>query len=210
MRMPVLVVTMSVISFSVGIAHAQNKPAPEPIFTTTPPVADRIVAEDEYHFTVRNYSPPVEVKLVRRQDASYDSPEMAAIAGISAMVAGDFDWFRSTWDKASLAVLEARDKAMNQDQDFWVRTWERAFRNRQVQLTSRIETGEYVLIAYRLVAQLRAADDKAEGDIELVTVLKADNGRWLATQDLSQDPVLAYWKTPDVRPKRMIRSVPRN
>lgn len=198
---------MLVVAGSVHVALAQSKPAPPPVFSTTPPTTNKVVSEEQYYFSLRHYSPPVDVKVVPREKASYDSPEMAAIAAISAMVTGDYDWFRSTWDKASLALMDARDKAENQTPEFWVKAWDEAFRNRMIQLTARIDSGDYVMIVYRLVGQPDAASPAkpAGADVELITVLKPDNGKWVATQALSQDPVLLYWKTPGTRLKRMVR-----
>ena len=198
MRLTRSIFAAALIALPIVAALAQS---PASVFPTAPGVLSKIVAEDEYQFLVREYKPAIEVKPVRREDASYDTPEMAAIAGISAMVARDFDWFRSTWDKPSQTILAERDAQMKQDASFWIATWERGFANRRIELTARIETGVYVLIAYRLVAE-------TEKPIELTIVLKSTGGRWLATQELSQDPVLAYWRTPEVRPKRVVRPAP--
>ena len=196
MRTSILVITCLVSLYS-GAGLAQSKVHP-PGFEMTRPVLNKVVVENEYQFLVREYTPPVQVKVVRREDASYASPEMSAIAGISAMVGRDFGWFRSTWDQASQTAMAERDAQMNQDAAFWIRSWERTFANRHVELTTRIETGDYVLIAYRVVSE-------TEKPVELVAAFKSVNGSWLATQELSQDPVLLYWKTPDVRPRRVVR-----
>jgi hypothetical protein len=198
-----------VISLWSSSVRAQASAPPPPIFPTAPPGLNKIVVEDEYQFLVRQYNPSVDVKRVRRDAASYDSPEAAAIAGISAMGSGDVDWYRSTWDDASRAVLEQRDKEMKQDREFWVKAWEKAFTGRRVELTARIETGAYVMIAYRLVPDGAVAVPAKAGDaVDLVVALKLQNGKWMATQELASDPVLAYWKTPDVRPKRVVRAAP--
>lgn len=190
-----------------SVTSAQRKNSPEPLFTTTPPIAKKVVVEDQYHFTIRQYSPAVKVKLITRDKASYDSPEAAAISAISAMASKDFEWFRSTWDRSSIEIMDKQDKALNHSAEFWVGAWGKAFENRKVELTARIETGDYILIAYKLVKEFAHSDppDTSGKEIELVTVLKFQEGKWLATQELSQDPVLLYWKTPEVRPKRIVR-----
>lgn len=182
-------------------AAAQH--ATEPMFRTEAPVQQKVVAEYQYFFTVSRYSSPVPVAITTRDKASYASPEQATMALVSAMATQDFEWFRSVWDAASVKVLEERDKTTNQDAAFWKNAWARGFANTRVELTTRIETGEYVLIAYRLVPANATTREGAA--TELVTALKADKGRWFATQELADDPVLAYWKTPDIRFKRTIR-----
>ena len=182
-------------------AAAQD--APEPVFRTDAPIQQKVVAEYQYFFTVNRYTSPVPVTITSREKASYSSPERATVALISAMATQDYEWFRSVWDATSTKVLEERDRQANQDAAFWKSAWARGFAAARVELTTRIETGDYVLIAYRLVP-LNAPGPQAD-NLELITALKADKGRWFATQELAGDPVLSHWKTPDVRVKRTIR-----
>jgi hypothetical protein len=192
--------------FGGSVIRAQKEPAPPPVFPAGPPTSGSVIVENEYRFTVRQYTPPVDVVVVPRAKATDDNPEAAAIAGISAMASQDFDWFRSTWDRASVAILEARDKEMKQDAAFWTKAWQRAFAGKKIQLVSRIDTGGYVIIAYRVLGSAAPGSSKAENaDIELSTVLKRDGDRWVATQELTQDPVLVYRKNPDARPRRVVR-----
>lgn len=171
-----------------------------PIFPATAPETQRIVVEDSYFFQVRTFTPAVKVKYITRAAASYRTPEDAAIARISALVATDFAWFRSGWTEQAQAVLEAQDKLTGQTPTFWVNLWQRIFANRQIELTHRIETGEYVLIAYRIIGA-------GEGgkDVEMIDALKKDKDRWLGTQEISGDPVLSYWRTPEKPIKRIVR-----
>lgn len=207
MKPTLALIAVFALLMSFDIALAQIKAPPAPIFPTTAPTLSKVVVENEYQFSSRQYSPPVNVQVVRRDTATYDAPESAAIAGISAMAAGDFDWFRSTWDEASRTALETRDRQMKQDPAFWVKTWRGAFADRRIELTARIDTGEYVLIAYRLVPRNAAsAAPNGTAPVELLVALKSDNGKWMATQELAADPVLVYWKTPDVKARRVIRA----
>jgi hypothetical protein len=185
-----------------GSTYAQSPNASASAFATGDPIEQKVIAEDQYYFTVKQYTQPVPVSLTTRERAAYDTPEQATMALISAMASQDFDWFRSVWDPAGIKALEERDKKANHDPSFWKHTWARAFANKRVELTTRIETGDYVIIAYRVIA----IDVSQPADaMELTTPLKRENGRWFATQELAEDPVLAYWKTPNVRPRRTMR-----
>jgi hypothetical protein len=44
--------------------------------------------------------------------------------------------------------------------------------------------------------------------VELIVALKSTDGKWMATQELAADPVLVNWKTPDARPRRVVRVAP--
>jgi hypothetical protein len=186
---------------SAGICAANAQPPGHGAYTMTPAVTQRIVAEVEYPFVVTRYDPPVQVQVTRREESSRATPELAAIAQISAMASQDFAWFRSSWDPPSLSVMDRQDKEQGHDAAFWTGAWAKAFKGTRVELTTRIESGEFVLIAYRLVPPANAAT----GPFDLVTVLKSLDREWVATQELADDPVLLYWKTPNIRPKRTAR-----
>jgi hypothetical protein len=195
-----------VAAAAVSAAAAQSHSLRAPLFPTSEPVANRIVVEEEYGFSVRRYTPAVELKPVPRGSANYETPEATTIAMLSAMATRDLDWFRSLWDAESARLMEEKDKQQGHDAAFWTSTWDKAFRNRRITITTRIDTGKYVLIGYELNSL--SADGQATADvIQLDVPLKQVDGRWLGTQELSNDPVLLYWKTPTVRPHRVIRGV---
>jgi hypothetical protein len=182
---------------------AQTRLNAEPMFRTAAPIVKKIVVEDEFGFALRTYDPPVDFAAVDRSAAKADTPEATTMAILSAMSRGDVPWFRSLWDAESANVLAADDKKHGRDDAFWIATWTRLLRDRRIVLTNRVESGDYVLVAYDLIPS--QANHKPEDVIHLETPLKLQNGRWLATQELASDPVLLYWKTPDVRPKRFVR-----
>jgi hypothetical protein len=198
---------MLLAAFALGLSaptavggQTPNSAAP---FPTAPPVVKKIVVEDEYGFALRRYDPPVEVTPVERSAAKDDTPEATTIAILSAMSRGDVAWFRSLWDPQSASILAADDQKYGRNDASWTAAWERLLRDRRVTLTNRIETGDYVLIAYDVIPL--QPNYKPEDVVQLETPLKLHNGRWLATQELAGDPVLQYWKTPDVRPRRVVR-----
>ena len=190
-----------VLSASTSV-DAQTNTA-EPPFRTAPPEVKKIIVEDEYGFALRRYDPPVEFTVIERGAARSDTPEATTIAILSAMSRGDVPWFRSLWDEESASMLAADDKKHGRTDASWIAAWARLLTDRRIVLTNRIESGDYVLIAYDLVPL--QANHKPEDIIRLETPLKLQNGRWLATQELASDPVLQYWKTPDVRPRRLVR-----
>ena len=203
MRSTTLLAAFALVLSPTTFVGAQTRMNAEPTFPTAPPVVKKIVVEAEYGFALRRYEPPVDVTAVDRNAAKDDTPEATTIAILSAMSRGDVPWFRSLWDAESARILAADDAKHGRDDAFWTTTWARVLRDRRIVLTNRIESGEYVLIAYDLIPL--QANHKPEDVIHLETPLKLQNGRWLASQELSSDPVLQYWKTPDVRPRRVVR-----
>jgi hypothetical protein len=195
--------TFVLVLSATTLVSAQTPSSAEPAFRTAAPVVRKIVVEAEYGFALRRYEPPVDVAVVDRNQAKDDTPEATTIAMLSAMSRGDVPWFRSLWDTESARILAADDKTHGRDDASWTAIWARLLRDRRIVLTNRIDSGEYVLIAYDLIPL--QANHKPEEVIHLETPLKLQNGRWLATQELSSDPVLQFWKTPDVRPRRFVR-----
>lgn len=188
----------------VSSAVLAQAPPPPVSYPTASPAVQNLVVEEKYYYTVAPYEPAVVVPPVSRTEATYRTPEEATIASISAMRTLDFDWFREVWEPASRRVLEERDRSTGQTPQFWKEAWQRAFsKYPRVELAHRIRTDEYVLISYRLVNPSNPAES-----LEMTAVLKRQDGRWFMTQDLADDPVLAYWSKPGSRLERTARQVP--
>src|SRR5215216_2015915 len=155
MKVKILILASAILGLAVLSFGQQKSPSGTggTVFKTTAPKIEQVVAEDAYYFKISQYTPPVNVKLLKPDEASYDAPESAAISGISAMASKDFSWYRQTWTQASQRMMEDRDKSLNRAQSFWVELWEKTFKNKRIELTHRIETGDYVLIVYRLVTE---------------------------------------------------------
>lgn len=175
--------------------------APKSIFPASASELKKIVTEDTYFFKVQTFTPNVRVKFVNRKDASYSTPEASTIARVSAMAASDFQWFRETWTELGKAQIDDANRLNNRPPEFWSNVWSKTLMGKSFELTHRIETGEYVLIAYRAIGA--GAGGK---DLELVQVMKKEGDRWLATQDLARDPILNYWRKPDEPIKRVMRT----
>lgn len=175
---------------------------PEPIFNVSPPQRGQVIVEHVYEYKVLRYSPPVRIKLIKeRKQTSYETPEETVIAHFSSMFAKDYDWFLEGWTKEAQRKMEAQDKASKRSPDFWVKTWDKVLKQRQVQFVTRIETGNYVIIAYKLVAT-----SGSQPDFESTVVVKqVPDGRWLKTYELAADPVPLYWQKPDSRVRKRIR-----
>ncbi len=191
---------LTVVLAAAGSGSAQ--PMPTNKYPTTAPVVSKVVVEETYYFARRDYQPPVPVVNIG-QTASYDTPEATVIASISAMRTKNFAWFRTLWDKASQQTMEQTDKQLGQTPEFWQNAWVKGFKDRPVvELTSRIDSGKYVIVAYRLVGA-----DPTVKTLELQTTLKKQGDRWYLTQEAAADPVLAGWRQPETRQQRVAREL---
>lgn len=172
------------------IAHS-NAETPTPIFPTTTPEMKKVIVEEAYYFWQMKYDPQVKLKLLTsRSESSYETPEEALIAILSAMYLQDHDWWLHSWTQAAIDFRIAEDKRQNQSPADWRQIWDKLLKDKQAVLTHRIETSKYVILGYNLV-------DAANNIVESNLVFTLENGKWLATNDLASDPVKWGWRKPE-------------
>jgi hypothetical protein len=169
------------------------------LFPTTPKEKAVVTEEVQYIFTVSRYRRPVVVEPIAREDASYDKPERTAISVISAMAAGDHEWWLSAWSEGARAALVSRDAAE------WAAELRQSLAGRVVTLTHRIETGPYVIIAYLAEPEPVEGQPVPAKVWPHVIVTRQYDDRWLATDELDGDPVVTYWARPGARHRRIER-----
>lgn len=195
MHMKSMKIILAVLLTLPVIAEAQTYP-------TTPAVIGKVLVESTYYFARRDYQPPVQVPNVSTT-ASFDTPEATTIASISAMGRKDFEAFRSMWDESSRQLMEAKDRELGHTRETWTAAWDRLFANgARTELVSRIDSGDYVIIAYRIVDP-----DPAVKPFEMQAVLKAQGRRWFMTQEMSADPVFSAWRRPEEKVQRVGRQL---
>jgi hypothetical protein len=190
-----------------GLEKTLAAEVPAAVHKTTPPKKQQIVTENLYFFTVRSYDPPVKVTPIRQQaESSYHTPEEAVLSLLSAMFRKDYEgWFLS-WNELSRKEMQESDRTAKRSPSFWIQKWEENLQGKTAELVSRVETGQYVIVEYRLVP-LKATASPTQGFVGKIA-LKAEQGKWLATQELSSDPVFLNWKNPQQKMQFLIRDVP--
>jgi len=159
-----------------------------PRVSTTPPEPRTLTLLDHYDYREMRYDPPYLIDAgVPKAEARYDRPEYVVLARISAMLAGDYDWWLQNWDPESREFI-ARKNAENGDTpESWVTLWKDRLRFMRFKLVRRIESGPYVIVTYHLVTP-KGAD--AGNGLEMPIVLHRVGERWYATQALHKDPFL--------------------
>lgn len=166
----------------------------EPAATrSTPPphaVHKALIVETVYPYSVAALQPALVVQPLTRSAASFDRPEDAMVAHFSAMLAGDFEWFMSTWTAPSQALMRSRDQQRARKPAYWTGLWSKVYAGRRIELLNRIDYGEYVLIEYGLYAP----GEQSPGFRDTVATVK-ENGRWKLTQELAREPILANWNS---------------
>jgi hypothetical protein len=173
---------------------SKDKPVagvPRPIYPTTPPEDKKFTFEKIFNYRVMKYSPPVVIQRMTRDTASNATPEQALAAQVSAMLAGDYDWWLSSWDAASQKFHRERDLQMKRAPADWRILWDRVLRGQQVRLVERAVTGPlgpYVMLLY----ELHDADGKVT--LKSTFVSREEAGRWVATLDLSEDPFFQHYQ----------------
>lgn len=186
-----------------GHVYSEDK-LPTPIYPTTTPVIKKVIVEEAYYYRIMEYNPPVKIKLhSKKSSSSYKTPEEAAISFLSALFAADYNWSRDSWDSQALRI-SVEEFGMKDDPEFWEKKWEEYYKDKEVELTHRVETGKYVIIGYRLIDKSKQNNTSTD---QSKLIFKYENGRWVATQDLAKDPISHSWGNPERKIERMKRNV---
>ena len=176
---------------------------PAPIFPTTEKEKVEIVKEEVYEFRSMWYSPRISlIPLVNQQRFSNSDPEGAVLSRYHAMLTGDYDKWISSWDSFSRKRL-LKKKRTPEDRK---KIWEKGFKDKEIFLTSRIESGRYVIIGIQILktnaGEIGIGDPRStESRImnEIPAVVKEVDGKWFCTNELALqrpgDPVLGFWST---------------
>lgn len=187
------------------IGATEERPAS--VYKTTPPKKQQIITENFYFFTVRSYDPPIKITPIHQQaESSYSTPEEAVLSLLSAMLRKDYESWLLSWNETSRKEMQESDRTAKRSPRFWTQKWEENLQGKTAELVARVETGQYVIIEYRLVP-LKTVAPPTEGFVGKIA-LKAEQGKWLATQELSSDPVFLNWKNPQQKMQFLIRDAP--
>jgi hypothetical protein len=98
-------------------------------------------------------------------------PDAQLVSMLSAMRAGDFDWWVGTWDAATQAELRA---GIAQQQTF--NEWRALFSDNEIRLGRWIEIQQFVLVSYFVRPRARPAAQH-----EVFVTFALDKGFWRAT-----------------------------
>lgn len=151
-----------------------------------------------YQYRERVYSPPVKVIFLDRDPKTYSGPEAVLVSQLSAMRNLDFDWYLSTWDNVSKNKILEQEKVKGKSRSLMLKQWKDDFNTKEVILLRWIETGEYVVVTYKILS----AGGKER---EIPTVFRLSDGHWTATLELENDPVLLYFGDKKTRIEKVVR-----
>ena len=174
--------------------HLKDRPyafdLPKPSYPSSDRVQREFVVEYLYDYAFSAYTPAVSLPVITADKYERDTPEHAVVALFAAMRSGDYDNWVKGWDQTGQKQLEADAKNQKQDASFWRKLWTEAFTGtKDVKLIDRIETqSQYVILDVSLTGTNLT---------HVPTVLKRVGNDWLATNDLSVNPIL-YQLRPDL------------
>jgi len=182
--------SICMICFLTGSAHGVQ--LPKPIFPTTKPVKKKLV--ESYTYSVMDYRPPVKIKvLTNREDASYDTPEQAVIAQLSAMQNLNFEWYFSGWTRDSQDHMETVIfKSPNVSPEQMLLAWKKSLVGARFEMTRRVDYWRYVIIETKIIRSQNGNKVSVNS-----IVLELENGKWKFSQSLKSNPVFQWWNNED-------------
>lgn len=172
---------------------------------TKKPIRGTIVEENIYLFETRVYWPAVDVSKASKKLLEVGiTPEATVVLYLAAMFDGDYHTAMSCWELASRTIMEREDSVLNRTPSWWQEIWKEKMDGKKAELVTRIESGNYIMIEYRLISM----SDREEADYYSTLALKySDEGKWMLTQELAADPVYIYWKTPGKIRRKLVRGI---
>jgi len=185
-RRILLLAVISAIAFSVVNAGETPHRWIDPGYKTADPTENTLTEVVTYRYRESVLDPAVVFSPVAKETASYETPEHAMIARLSAMTQQNYDWWLETWDAAAQKQIAADNKKNKWDQEHWKAQWT-LFKVAKVEIVRRIETEQCTVLTYRLIGK----DGGGKNSFELLTVFKKDGNKWLATRDLKNSDLLA-------------------
>jgi hypothetical protein len=156
-----------------------------------------------YTYEERQLTPSYSIEPLPATVWNFASPESAMIARASAMKQLDYENWLATWDQSSQAEMQQRARQNNRELSDIVDQWRGILEVGRMVMVRRIQTGQYVILTYRVV------DDSGRdiGQIELPSVFHLVKDRWLGSQELSSDILLleSPWVTGTQHVERTLR-----
>ncbi|RXH58432.1 hypothetical protein [Granulicella sibirica] len=159
----------------------------KPSYPTTERKQNQFTVEFVYRFFEQAYSPAVPIHVQPKSASLSDTPEHVLVAQISAATAMDYETWLATWDTKSQQLFHDDAVTYKHDPAFWKRLWQRAYQGREITLVKRLETGQYVILEYRI------GPPPAPGkpDQLLPGIFKLEGERWVSTRALDDSGVFA-------------------
>jgi hypothetical protein len=171
-----------------GSAHGADPKGVERFRTLT--------VETVYPFKQFDFDPPLQVLSADGAPAPSDGDTPLGVlrSHFAAMRKGDVDAFLLTWNRAAREQLAQAQLSGEAERTAAVARWRSVLGGRDVSLDTRVEFGNYVLLAYSV------RDGRSAKVIFKDTVAFArEQGQWKLTQALAKSPVLNSWNTPGGR-----------
>lgn len=175
-----LVSFVVVAAAALAVAHAEEG-YPSPIFPLEKVEPKELVIEHVYSYLVQYYRQPLKVRMVRKGEARFDSPEEAFVALTSAMKSIDIPWANECWDSESRRKLEKylEDPVMAQTVK---QGWKELFADADFYLLRRVDRSGGVFLDY-------SARKPNGSEFRNTMNFRVENGKWKATNLFNRDPV---------------------
>lgn len=194
--MAVLLLTISLLS------AAPNQEWLTPAYPAQPSEQYTVTLKYSYTYEERQFASWYSLEALPKNQWAFTSPESAMIARGAAMRQMDYEGWLATWDASSKTLMEQRAKEHHQELSAVVDQWKDILEIGKMTMVRRIQTGQYVILTYRIVDEA----GRDIGQIELPSVFHRVDEHWLGTQDLSRDILLleSPWVTGEQHVERTI------
>lgn len=197
---------ISLLVLLVALAGATVLPAMSQVnagksqqFTT---IKKKVIGGDVTLVSVGTYSPPLPVHAIQRAQGRDNTPEGATIALLSAIAAGDYQWWLSNWSPESRTMITKQYQKSGRKPTEIAAHRKGMLNSHSAVILGRADYRQggkaYALVRYRSTStDALTANDKVTGkiaassikDVENVLSFRLHQGQWVATKELASDPL---------------------
>jgi hypothetical protein len=187
--------TLSIFSIALTIGNfARSQDLPQ---------RRKVVIEFVTEVFVTKFKMPLKVLKISKAQSNYTSPELSTTTQFSAMSEQNYDWWLEGWSSEARSQMETRNRETGRTPTTITQNWKGLLTEQSVEMVGKADYQrlgiQYALIRYRLSTDnLQAVDLTTKKATPLnskffenTMSFRLLNGKWIAVQELADDPVFA-------------------
>lgn len=169
---------------------------------TSPPVERQFIEETIYRYTEAVYTPAVRVAPAPAVSPSRNTPEGAVAALFAAVYAGDVDRWLTFWPADERVGMVRPDIPVGVAHGGKTHAerrarWRDQFQGREVYITARADTPDFVLLDYEVRAPQENAPEKAGSSrvffLDRLLLVRQKDG-WGLTNRYADNLLFLFWR----------------
>ena len=146
-------------------------------------------------YSVKEYLPAYKLPDIATQIASdFSTPENVLATFFGSLRSANYIWNESCWTRESKEFNRRKNIEAGLTPLDWEKRWKSQYGDKKIELINRIEYEKYVIIEFKAIHIPSASVSEQD-----TLVFEKEDGKWLLTQALSNNPITFAWKASNGR-----------